>query len=221
MNKSDVFANKMKQIGDQRRSIVPGQPSSQNQLNTSISEMNRNLSNKWAQINKGGGLSSRDTLTSNNNLANTMRHTTTATQNPLNTSSGGFKNRLQNKFANKQSNPNNSSQGADTGAETGTIGQKASPSKIGGMQHVNSQTGLNRSSNAGGISNKSFRDRLKGIKSAHANQASGGAASGATGLANTQMVGSSSIGSGAATSQDLQKRLADMKAKLHGLRKDN
>lgn len=58
-----------------------------------------------------------------------MRNTTASTpggNNLLNTSSGGFKNRLQNKFANKQSNPNNSSMG-ENGTETGTIGQKMSP----------------------------------------------------------------------------------------------
>lgn len=102
--------------------------------------MNRNLSNKWAQINQNnrGGLTGRDTLSGSNTLANTMRHTTASTPgtgNLLNTSSGGFKNRLQNKFANKQQNPNNSSQGAEGpgGAETGTIGQKMSPQKLGGM----------------------------------------------------------------------------------------
>lgn len=82
--------------------------------------MNRNLSNKWAQINRGG-LTGRDTMGApsgggSGGLANTMRHTTAQTpgsqQNMLNTSSGGFKNRLQNKFANKQ-NPNTSLGGGD------------------------------------------------------------------------------------------------------------
>lgn len=109
----------------------------------------------------------------------------------------------------------------ESGAETGTIGQKISPQKMGRMgtnegmvQQQNSQSTLNRSSNAGGISNKSFRDRLKGIK------AGGQQANPVGGLASTQ--GPSQVGSlgggGAATNQDLQKRLADMKAKLHGLR---
>lgn len=104
----------------------------------------------------------------------------------------------------------------DSGAETGTIGQKISPQKIGSMQQQNSQAQLNRSSNAGGISNKSFRDRLKGIKTGQQNAQGGGAS--VTGLASTQGPASVGMGSGAATNQDLQKRLADMKAKLHGLR---
>ena len=121
MNKHDAFKSKMTRLTNQRSSVI-AQPvsglnnnqSTQNALNTSISEMNRNLSNKWAQINQNnrGGLTGRDTLSGSNTLANTMRNTTTSApgqSNLLNTSSGGFKNRLQNKFANKQQNPNNSS----------------------------------------------------------------------------------------------------------------
>lgn len=71
--------------------------------------MNRNLSNKWAAINQGGsrqgGLTGRDNPSSGSNLSNTMRHTMNAggsgSNSLLNTSSGGFKNRLQNKIANK------------------------------------------------------------------------------------------------------------------------
>ena len=90
--------------------------------------MNRNLSNKWAQINQTssrGGLTGRDTGIGGGNLANTMRNTTTSTpgsgaQNLLNTSQG-FKDRLK---AKKFAAGNNDSIGATPsgGAETGTIG---------------------------------------------------------------------------------------------------
>lgn len=113
MNKQDAFKNKMQRFSNQRNSVIQqpiqgmnsNTPSQQN-LNTSFSEMNRNLSNKWAQINQSnrGQLTGREQMSGGNNLANTMRHTTASTPgtgNLLNTSSGGFKNRLQNKFANK------------------------------------------------------------------------------------------------------------------------
>lgn len=65
-----------------RQSVITNNQSQQN-LNTSFSEMNRNLSNKWAIINQGsnkkmGGLTGRDQAASTNNLANTMRNTTAA-----------------------------------------------------------------------------------------------------------------------------------------------
>jgi len=60
-----------------------------------------------------GGLTGREQAPSSN-LANTMRNTTvggSGGQNLLNTSSGGFKNRLQNRFQNKQTTNNNGSLG--------------------------------------------------------------------------------------------------------------
>lgn len=85
--------------------------------------MNRNLSNKWAQINQASnrGVNTGREHTSGNNLANTMRHTTVGgglgSQNALNTSSGGFKDRLQNKFANKPGGAQNNNGSLGGGAQ--------------------------------------------------------------------------------------------------------
>ena len=109
-------------------------------------------------------------------MRNTTAGGTVGGGNLLNTSSGGFKNRLQNRFANKQTTNNNGSLGGNQD-ESGTIGQKESPQKFGAQaapvnqqQNPNAMQGaFNRSSGvAGGISNKSFRDRLKGLKGAGA-----------------------------------------------------
>ena len=80
-----------------------------------------------------------------------------------------------------------------------------SPSKIGGGIPQPSSA-LNRSTNAGGggISSNSFRARFQGFGQGAGNQ---------TNIPQSQNSGS------AASNQDLQKRLADMKAKLQGLKK--
>ena len=92
---------------------------------------------------------------------------------------------------------------------SGIIGQgKPSPSKIGmGQAPANRSIGANGA--GGGISSNSFRARIQGF----GNSAAQGGASGAatTVPANT--------GGASATNSDLQKRLADMKAKLQGLKK--
>lgn len=55
MNKNDAFKNKMSRLTNQRSSVIQpgvqglsGNTQGQQNLNTSFSEMNRNLSNKWA-----------------------------------------------------------------------------------------------------------------------------------------------------------------------------
>lgn len=84
---------------------------------------------------------------------------------------------------------------------------------------------MNRSSNMGqGISNNSFRDRLKGFKGAgnQAGAASQGQAQGIQSQTQGPAGAVGGVGGGSsATNENLQKRLADMKAKLHGLRGNN
>lgn len=90
---------------------------------------------------------------------------------------------------------------------SGLIGQaKPSPSKI-GMGQAPANRSLGGANGAGGaISSNSFRARIQGFGNA---AAQGGAAT--TVPQNT--------GGASATNSDLQKRLADMKAKLQGLKK--
>lgn len=88
MSKQDAFKNKMNSLMTNKRPSVVGQPAglsiaantqAQQNLNSSFSEMNQKLSNKWAQINQSssrGAFTGRDTLQGAGGLANTMRHTT-------------------------------------------------------------------------------------------------------------------------------------------------
>ena len=69
----------------------------------------------------------------------------------------------------------------------------------------------------------SFRDRLQGLKKAQSSQVQGGQESqtafGASGGGMQATTPTPQDTQGAASNQDLQKRLADMKAKLQGLNK--
>ena len=201
-----------------------------NQLNSSFSALNTSLSQKWAQINGGpkkmGGLTGRPgALQSSSALAQTVNPGFGAQgANALNTSNnkfqrkatagagagsigggigggiGGFAERVQ-KQQSATALPN---------APSGLIGQgKPSPSKIGmGQAPARSIGGANGA--GGGISSNSFRARIQGFGNS---AAQGGGASGAATTVPQNTGGAS------ATNSDLQKRLADMKAKLQGLKK--
>ena len=170
------------------------QTTGQQNLNTSFSAMNQNISQKWAQISgsskKIGGLTGRSTMNPTNNLAQTIN---AGTSNPLNTSNNKFQSKVQGSFASRiQQNKfggggNNDSIGAKDQAQ-------APQQKIGG-----------------GISSNSFRSRLQGLGSAQSSQQIS---------SNTQVPQSNSgAGAAAASSQDLQKRLDQMKAKMQALKK--
>lgn len=246
-NKMSAFEEKMAKFQQRKSAIgtIGGGPSTpgmtgnapgratqigggnQQNLHTSFSALNNSFSQKWAAINsnkKIGSITGRPQLESQNKLAQSMLPGSNfGGGNKLNMSQnkfqskmqgggaaagggigggigGGFASRLQNKA-------NNSSLGGkQEEEETGTIGQKSPFKKAAGIPQPSSATALNRSTNAGGISGNSFRNRLQGL--GHGNQTNV--------PVNTTPGGA---GNSAASNQDLQKRLADMKAKLQGLKK--
>jgi len=178
----------------------------QSNLNTSFSALNSSLSQKWAAINssgkpKIGGLTGRPTTAGapGMNLAQTI---TPGLNNQLNTSNNKFQSKMQSGFASRLQSKAQPASGIPQAA-TGQIGggtDRPSPSKIGMGGN------LTKSSAGGGISSNSFRSRLVGGLGTNTQAAAGG---------NAPAGGQPS----AASNQDLQKRLADMKAKLQGLKK--
>ena len=192
-----AFESKMAKFQEKKQSVNQSMmpPTTQarqstgaaNNLNTSFSVLNNNLSQKWAAINSGqkkvGGLTGRP-QTANTQLAQTI---TSNAVNPLNTSHNKFQSKmgLMNKM---KSNPSNA---VVQQPNTGIIGEK--PKVASAIPQAPA------SASKGGISQNSFRSRLQGMNA------------GAGSSAPDQNAQDS------ASNQDLQKRLADMKAKLQGL----
>jgi len=214
LSKMSAFESKMSKFQSRKSAVVDGSDAkrssmvgagqqSQNNLNTSFSALNNSLSQKWAAINssgpkKFGGLTGRPQTAQTGMLAQTITPGMGGT-NALNTSNNKFQSKMQGGFANRLQNKQ--APGTQKPTSSQVIGQ-GSPSKIAASQsttQIGAGSALKRNSNAGGVSTNSFRSRLQGFGTSTQPAQPGPGAS--------------------ATNQDLQKRLADMKAKLQGIKK--